>query len=288
LSVTILKTLRKRNVIVDSHQHFWNYQHTRDAWIDDSMAVLKRDFGPSELLQLMRANGVDRCVAVQADPSEEETRFLLSLADTHDGIAGVVGWVDLCAQNAADRLERFAQHPKFKGVRHLVQSEPDPDFMLRADFKRGIKALAALGLTYDLLIKPHQMPAAIALVKAFPDQPFVLDHLGKPQSHNGLDQQWARELFDLAAHPNVYAKLSGLVTETENFRFTKHQFKPLLDTALEAFGPERLLFGSDWPVCLLAASYGEVLGIVKEFIAELSSDQQAAIMGNNARYFYQL
>ena len=252
------------------------------------MAVLKRDFGPSELFQLMQANGVDRCVAVQADPSEEETRFLLSLADTHDGIAGVVGWVDLCAQNAADRLERFAQHPKFKGVRHLVQSEPDPDFMLRADFKRGIKALAALGLTYDLLIKPHQMPAAIALVKAFPDQPFVLDHLGKPQSHNGLDQQWARELFELAAHPNVYAKLSGLVTETENFRFTKLQFKPLLDTALEAFGPERLLFGSDWPVCLLAASYGEVLGIVKEFIAELSSDQQAAIMGNNARYFYQL
>jgi hypothetical protein len=135
------------------------------------MAVLKRDFGPSELLELMQANGVDRCVAVQADPSEEETRFLLSLADTQDGIAGVVGWVDLCAQNAADRLERFAQHPKFKGVRHLVQSEPDPDFMLRADFKRGIKALAALGLTYDLLIKPHQIPAAIALVRVFPDQP---------------------------------------------------------------------------------------------------------------------
>lgn len=275
-------------MIVDSHQHFWNYQPTRDAWIDDSMAVLQRDFTADQLQVVLKVNGVDRCVAVQADPSEEETRFLLSLADTHDFIAGVVGWVDLCAQNASDRLEQFARHPKFKGVRHLVQSEPDPDFMLRADFKRGIRALAALGLTYDLLVKPHQLQAAIALVRSFPDQPFVLDHLGKPQSHNGLDKQWARELFELAAHPNVYAKLSGLVTETKNFRFTRNQFKPILDTALEAFGPDRLLFGSDWPVCLLATSYGEVLGMVKEFIAELSADQQAAIMGNNARYFYQL
>lgn len=275
-------------MIVDSHQHFWNYQPARDAWIDDSMAVLKRDFTANQLQVVLKVNGVERCMAVQADPSENESRFLLDLADTHDFIAGVVGWVDLCASNAAERLTHFARHPKFKGVRHIVQSEPDPEFMLRPDFKRGIGALAALGLTYDLLVKPHQLQAAISLVRSFPDQPFVLDHLGKPQSYNGLDKQWSFELFELAAHPNVYAKVSGLVTETKNFRFTRNQFHPIFDSALEAFGPDRLLFGSDWPVCLLATSYGEVLAIVKEFIAELSADEQAAIMGRNAQYFYQL
>ena len=275
-------------MIVDSHQHFWNYQPQRDSWIDDSMAVIRRDFTPADLQAELTQNGVSHCVAVQADPSEAESIFLLDLADTHEFIAGVVGWVDLCAPNAGERLAHFARRPKFKGVRHLVQSEPDPEFMLRPDFKRGIAALAPLGLTYDLLIKPHQFKAAIALVGAFPEQPFVLDHLGKPGYDKGLDKQWAKDLTELARHQNVYAKLSGLVTESEGYRFTRAQFDPVLEMALEAFGAHRLLFGSDWPVCLLAASYGEVLDLIQSFISTLSASEQAAIMGKNAQYFYQL
>ena len=230
------------------------------------MAVIRRDFTPADLQAELTQNGVSHCVAVQADPSEAESIFLLDLADTHEFIAGVVGWVDLCAPNAGERLAHFARRPKFKGVRHLVQSEPDPEFMLRPDFKRGIAALAPLGLTYDLLIKPHQFKAAIALVGAFPEQPFVLDHLGKPGYDKGLDKQWAKDLTELARHQNVYAKLSGLVTESEGYRFTCTQFDPVLEMALEAFGAHRLLFGSDWPVCLLAASYGEVLDLIQSFI----------------------
>ena len=252
------------------------------------MAVIRRDFTPADLQAELTKNGVSRCVAVQADPSEAESIFLLDLADTHEFIAGVVGWVDLCAPNAGERLAHFARRPKFKGVRHLVQSEPDPEFMLRPDFKRGIGALAPLGLTYDLLIKPHQFKAAIALVGAFPEQPFVLDHLGKPGYDKGLYKQWAKDLTELARHQNVYAKLSGLVTESEGYRFTRAQFDPVLEMALEAFGAHRLLFGSDWPVCLLAASYGEVLDLIQSFISTLSASEQAAIMGKNAQYFYQL
>ena len=252
------------------------------------MAVIRRDFTPADLQAELTQNGVSHCVAVQADPSEAESIFLLDLADTHEFIAGVVGWVDLCAPNAGERLAHFARRPKFKGVRHLVQSEPDPEFMLRPDFKRGIAALAPLGLTYDLLIKPHQFKAAIALVGAFPEQPFVLDHLGKPGYKDRLDQDWARALHEIASYPNVYAKLSGLVTESEGYRFTRAQFDPVLEMALEAFGAHRLLFGSDWPVCLLAASYGEVLDLIQSFISTLSASEQAAIMGKNAQYFYQL
>jgi len=275
-------------VIVDSHQHFWNYQPQRDSWIDDSMAVLRRDFTPDDLISELTKNGVSHCVAVQADPSEKESQFLLDLADTHEFIAGVVGWVDLCAPNAGERLAHFAQRPKFKGVRHLIQSEPDPNFMLRPDFRRGIEALAPLGLTYDLLIKPHQFKAAIDLVHAFPDQPFVLDHLGKPGYSQGLDSQWASDLNGLSRHPNVYAKLSGLVTESEGFRFIRAQFDPVLETALEAFGAHRLLFGSDWPVCLLAAPYEAVLEIIEYFISKLTPNEQSAIMATNAQTFYRL
>jgi len=275
-------------VIVDSHQHFWNYQPQRDSWIDDSMAVLRRDFTPDDLISELTKNGVSHCVAVQADPSENESQFLLDLADTHEFIAGVVGWVDLCAPNAGERLAHFAQRPKFKGVRHLIQSEPDPNFMLRPDFRRGIEALAPLGLTYDLLIKPHQFKAAIDLVHAFPDQPFVLDHLGKPGYKDRLDQDWARAVHEMASHPNVYAKLSGLVTESDGYRFTRAQFDPVLETALEAFGAHRLLFGSDWPVCLLAAPYEAVLEIIEYFISKLTPNEQSAIMATNAQTFYRL
>jgi len=275
-------------VIIDSHQHFWNYQPQRDSWIDDSMAVIRRDFTPVDLLSELNKNGVSHCVAVQADPSETESEFLLDLADTHEFIAGVVGWVDVCAPIVGERLAHFAQRPKFKGVRHLIQSEPDPNFMLRPDFRRGIEALAPLGLTYDLLIKPHQFKAAIDLVHAFPDQPFVLDHLGKPGYKDRLDQDWARAVHEMASHPNVYAKLSGLVTESDGYRFTRAQFDPVLETALEAFGAHRLLFGSDWPVCLLAAPYEAVLEIIEYFISKLTPNEQSAIMATNAQTFYRL
>ena len=275
-------------MIVDSHQHFWNYQPQRDSWIDDSMAVLRQDFTPTDLRKELAKNGVNHCVAVQADPSENESEFLLDLAETHEFIAGVVGWVDLCAPNADERLAHFAQRPKFKGVRHLIQSEPDPNFMYRPDFRRGIEALAPLGLTYDLLIKPHQFKAAIDLVHAFPDQPFVLDHLGKPGYRQRLDLQWASDLNELGRNPNVFAKLSGLVTEAEGYRYTRTQFDPVLETALEAFGVHRLLFGSDWPVCLLAAPYETVLEIIEHFISRLTPSEQSAIMAVNAQTFYRL
>ncbi|MGB5458340.1 MAG: amidohydrolase family protein [Eudoraea sp.] len=275
-------------MVIDSHQHFWEYDPVRYAWIDDSMKVLQKDFLPADLGPILKDNKVDGCVAVQADQSEAETEFLLRMAGENDFIKGVVGWVDLRADNIADRLAYFSQDKKLKGVRHIVQEEPDPEFMLRKDFQNGIGHLARFGLTYDILVYPNQLAAAVLLARAFPDQKFVLDHIAKPRISEGLDNQWVHYIKELALNPNVSCKVSGMVTETRNFKWQQEDFSPFIEVVLDAFGWQRLLYGSDWPVCLLGGSYKEVLTIVKDYMDKLPEKEKAGIMGLNAINFYSL
>jgi L-fuconolactonase len=275
-------------MVIDSHQHFWEYDPVRYAWIDDSMKVLQKDFLPADLGPILKDNKVDGCVAVQADQSEAETEFLLRMAEENDFIKGVVGWVDLRADNIADRLAYFSQDKKLKGVRHIVQEEPDPEFMLRKDFQNGIGHLAQFGLTYDILVYPNQLAAAVLLARAFPDQKFVLDHIAKPRISEGLDNQWVHHIRELALNPNVSCKVSGMVTETKNFKWQQEDFSPFIEVVLDAFGWQRLLYGSDWPVCLLGGSYKEVLAIVKDYMDKLPEKEKAGIMGLNAINFYSL
>ena len=275
-------------MVIDSHQHFWEYDPVRYAWIDDSMKVLQKDFLPAELGPILKDNKVDGCVAVQADQSEAETEFLLRMAEENDFIKGVVGWVDLRADNIADRLAYFSQDKKLKGVRHIVQEEPDPEFMLRKDFQNGIGHLAQFGLTYDILVYPNQLAAAVLLTRAFPDQKFVLDHIAKPRISEGLDNQWVHYIKELALNPNVSCKVSGMVTETRNFKWQQEDFSPFIEVVLDAFGWQRLLYGSDWPVCLLGGSYKEVLTIVTDYMDKLPEKEKAGIMGLNAINFYAL
>ena len=275
-------------MVIDSHQHFWKYNPVKYGWIDESMKVLQQDFLPSDLAPILQENGIQGCIAVQADQSETETEFLLKLARENDFIKGVVGWVDLRAEDVSERLAHFSQNEKLKGVRHIVQEEPDPEFMLRKDFQNGIGYLAQFGLTYDILVYPHQLASAVILARAFPEQKFVLDHIAKPRISEGLDGQWVHQIKELAFNPNVSCKVSGMVTETKNFKWQQEDFSPFMEVVLDAFGWQRLLYGSDWPVCLLAASYKEVLTIVNDYINKLPEIEKAGIMGLNAINFYSL
>ncbi|WP_190811462.1 amidohydrolase [Flagellimonas sp. S3867] len=275
-------------MIIDSHQHFWKYDPVRDAWIDDSMMAIRRDFLPSDLKSILEMNGVDGCIAVQADQSEEETQFLLDCAEKNNFVKGVVGWVNLLQDNVEERLECFASNKLLKGVRHIVQAEPDLNFMLREDFQSGISCLGKYGLMYDILIYPHQLPAAIELSRKFPNQKFVLDHIAKPQISKGMDLQWKQNINTLSEVPNVYCKLSGMITETSSFKWDEAEFYPFMETVLEAFGTDRVLYGSDWPVCLVAGTYKNVLSIVTNFVQQLSPTEQRNIMGLNAVRFYNL
>lgn len=272
---------------IDAHQHFWQFDPVRDAWIDETMTVIRRDFLPEDLQPLLMGNNVDGCIAVQADQSETETEFLLDLAEKNSFIKGVVGWVNLRDENVEERLAHYAKNLLFKGVRHIAQGEAD-DFLLRKDVQRGIGFLEQYNLTYDILVFAHQLPAAIELVKIFPKQKFVLDHLAKPQYTKGLDKDWQANIEALAQQPNVFCKLSGMVTETENFKWKKSDFTPFLDVIFNAFGTDRVMYGSDWPVCLLAADYAAQLDILQEYIAGFSEVEQAKIMGGNAASFYDL
>ena len=275
---------------VDAHQHFWRYGPRTHAWIDDSMAVLKRDFLPADLEPLLQTNGFDGCVAVQAQQDVAETAWLLALAEEHGFIRGVVGWVDLLAPDVERQLDQFAQHPKLRGVRHIVQSEPD-GFMARDHFRRGIAALERWSLTYDILIYEQQIAEAVDLVRAFPRQPFVIDHIAKPdiKSHTtgatSIDA-WRAGMQALARHENVYCKLSGMVTEGDWDNWTAADFAPYVEVVVEAFTPERCMIGSDWPVCTLAGSYGSVTGLVLDYIARLSPGEQVAVLGGSARKVY--
>jgi L-fuconolactonase len=275
-------------MLIDAHQHFWRYSAAEYPWIGAGMERLARDHLPADLAAAARPCGIQGSVAVQARQSIEESRWLLELAAADPFIKGVVGWVDLRSDQAADELDLFAADPRFVGVRHVVQDEPDPRFLLDAAFVRGLERLQPRGLTYDLLLYPHQLPAAIELAGRLPEQPFVLDHLAKPRVKAGELDPWRHDVAALARYPNVRAKLSGLVTEAAWRAWRPADFAPYLEVALEAFGPERLMFGSDWPVCLLAAEYADVVGIVDDCIGRLAPAEQQAIRGGTALEFYGL
>lgn len=273
---------------IDAHQHFWRYAAEEYPWIGPGMEVLARDYLPADLEPLLAARGIDGTVAVQARQSLEETRWLLELADGHPFIKGVVGWVDLRSTHVADQLARFAGHPRFVGVRHVVQDEADPRFLLGEAFRHGIARVTEAGIVYDILILAPQLPAATELAALHPTQPFVLDHLAKPQIAAGRLDPWRDDLRAMARHPHVSCKLSGMVTEARLRRWRREDFLPFMETALEAFSPERLMFGSDWPVCTLSADYGEVAGIVDDFLGRLSADERGAILGRTAARVYGL
>lgn len=273
---------------IDAHQHFWSYSAAEYPWIGKGMERLAHDHLPADLALLAAAEGIAGTVAVQARQSLEESRWLLELSDADPLIRGVVGWVDLRSTHVEDQLRAFAEHPKFVGVRHVVQDEPDPRFLLGDSFLHGIRKLATFGLTYDLLLYPQQLPAAAEFVGRFPEQPFVLDHLAKPRIKTGELDPWRHDLKALAAHGNVLCKLSGMVTEAAWQGWKRADFTPYLEVALETFGQKRLMIGSDWPVCTLAAGYPDTIGIVRDFLAPLAAAEREAIEGGNAARFYSL
>lgn len=275
-------------MIIDSHQHFWHYEPVKHVWIDDEMAVIRKDFMPSDLEVIYKEHGIDGCVAVQADQTLAETDFLLKLASEHDFIKGVVGWVDLRNSDIETTLETYSQHKKLKGFRHVVQGEADHNFLLRPNFLIGMSLLKKFDFTYDILIFPHQLGATLEFVKQFPNQKFVIDHIAKPYIKDGFYDGWAVLMKEIAKQENVSCKLSGMITEADYKLWTPEQIKPYMALVLEAFGPERLLFGSDWPVCLVAGNYSKVKKLVTDFISTLSPSEQAEIMGTNAMNFYNL
>ena len=273
---------------IDSHQHFWLYEAAEYPWIDDDKTLLKADYMPDDLAPLMAANGIDGTVAVQARQNLRETEFLLELADSNDFIRGVVGWVDLRADDIAAQLEHLAPHPRMVGVRHIVHDEADDRFMLGGSFLDGLALLNQTKLTYDLLLYPRHLRVAIDVVKRFPEQPFVLDHISKPFIKDGILEPWASEIRELASYDNVWCKVSGMVTEAAWKTWTQDDYLPYLDVVFDCFGIDRLMFGSDWPVCTLSGSYSEVVGIVRSYIEALSDQEKDKVMGDNATAFYGL
>ena len=272
---------------VDAHQHFWLYSEEEYGWISGPMAAIRRDFLPGDLFPLLVETGIDATVAVQARQSLEETDWLLDLADAHNWIAGVVGWVPLMSAGVHETLEKLAARTKLKGVRHVLQGEAD-EFMQREDFNAGVALLRRYSLTYDVLVVERQLPAAIRLVDRHPEQPFMLDHIAKPLIAAHELEPWRTQIRELARRPHVCCKLSGAVTEAAFDTWTVEDLRPYIETVLECFGPERLMFGSDWPVCTVASSYTRWMSVVREFTAELSEDEQEAIFGGNAARFYGL
>ena len=271
---------------IDTHQHFWRYRADECGWIWQGMEVLEKDFLPEHLAPLLKSTGMDGTVAVQARQSLEESRWLLELADQNPLIKGVVGWVDLRSPEVEEQLGRFALHPKFVGVRHLLEDEPDARFMMREDFIRGIGKLAGLHLTYDLQLLAHHLSVACELVEKFPGQPFVLDHLSKPLIKDRKRSPWDAEIRRLAAFPNVYCKVSGMVTEADWKSWKPADFTPYLDVIFECFGTDRIMIGSDWPVCTLAGSYRDVIQIAADYLERLASDEKSKVWSENAERFY--
>jgi L-fuconolactonase len=272
----------------DAHQHFWHYTPEEYGWIGPDMGILKKDHLPADLAPLLDSGGIEGTVAVQARQTLDETEWLLQLADNYSLIKAVVGWVDLRSPELRGQLELFCAHPKFRGVRHVVQDEPDDRFMLREDFICGIGMLAEFDLTYDILIFPRHLPVACELVARFPDQRFVLDHIAKPFIKDQKVTPWDGDIRRLAAFPNVFCKVSGMVTEADWHQWQPADFRPYLDTVFEAFGRQRIMFGSDWPVCALAGTYADVLEIVSDYVQQLSEEEQADVWGETARRFYGL
>lgn len=272
---------------IDAHQHFWVFTPERDGWITNDMASIRRDFLPADLEPVLQANGMDGCVAVQASQSDEETMFLVSMAQAYDFVKGVIGWVDLQSARLYDRLEAYAQFEEIRGFRHVAQAEPD-DFLMRPDIVKGIRQLAAFGFTYDILIYPSQLKAALHLVRAVPEVNFVIDHLAKPAIQKQEINRWSNFMTQIAKQPNVSCKVSGMVTEADWQHWKKADLFPYLDVVFEQFGPDRLLFGSDWPVCLVAADYTQVKTIIEDYVSPWGNDVRRKVFGGNAIEFYGL
>ncbi|MDR6716669.1 amidohydrolase family protein [Paenibacillus sp. 2003] len=273
---------------LDAHQHFWEYNVAEYGWIGEEMKTIRKSFLPEDLEPLLVQSGLEGCIAVQARQSLTETEWLLQLSDRHECIKGVVGWVDLCSDEVRNQLELFASNSYLKGVRHVIQDEPDLDYVLREDFQRGISLLKEYDLAYDLLVSKEQLPYAVELVKAFPEQRFVLDHLAKPDIKSGILSPWKETLESLATQPNAYCKLSGMVTEADWANWTPSDFTAYLNIAIEAFGAERLMFGSDWPVSNVSATYSEVYGLIMSHINALPISDQQMILGGTCAAFYQI
>jgi L-fucono-1,5-lactonase len=273
---------------LDSHQHFWHYSPTEHTWMTEEMGTLKLDYLPRDLKPFLEGIHFDGCIAVQARQNLEETRWLLELTEEHSFIKGVVGWVDLCSEGLREQLKTFTKHSKLVGVRHVLQDEPDDNFMLRPDFRRGLAQLRRFHLTYDLLLYPKHLAAARQLVEEFPDQPFVLDHIAKPAIAEGRLSPWKEDLLQLAKLPNVSCKLSGMVTEANWKQWRPQDFTHYLDIVLGAFGWSRVMIGSDWPVCLLSGDYEPVMQLVIDYVKKFSTEAQAAILGGNCARFYKI
>lgn len=272
---------------IDAHQHFWHFDPVRDSWITDDMTTIRRDFLPADLEPVLKQNGIDGCVAVQASQSEEETIFLVRMAQTYDIIKGVVGWVDLQSAQLPERLQDLSQHKVIKGYRHVAQGEPD-DFLTRPAVVEGIRRLADFGLTYDILIYPTQLKAALHLVRAVPDVSFVIDHLAKPYIKKKEISRWSNFMVEIAKNKNVFCKLSGMITEGDWQDWSKKDFFPYMDVIFESFGPDRIMFGSDWPVCLVAANYTQVKTLVEDYVSDWGEETRAKVFGANAVSFYNL
>lgn len=272
---------------IDAHQHFWHFDPVRDSWITDDMGTIRRDFLPADLEPVLAQNGIDGCVAVQAAQSEDETLFLVKMAQSYDIVKGVVGWIDLQSESLHDRLEILGQHKEIKGYRHVAQAEPE-DFLMRPNVIRGIRQLSEFGLTYDILIYPNQLKTAVQLVRAIPDVRFVIDHMAKPYIKKGEINRWSSFMTEMARNPHVFCKVSGLITEADWKHWSKKDFFPYLDVAFEQFGPDRLLFGSDWPVCLVAADYTQVKTLIDQYVEPWGDEVRAKVFGGNAISFYNL
>lgn len=271
---------------IDAHQHFWNYSDSM-TWITPAMSAIAKDFLPGNLQSLLTENSIGGCVAVQAEQTTGETDFLLELARNNSFIKGVVGWTDLRAPNITERLAAYAKNKTLKGFRHVLQVEA-PEYMLHPDFLRGIGALASFGFTYDILVFPWQLQAVLELVKKFPGQAFVLDHMAKPNIQEAEIDEWKKNIRSIAQCENVYCKISGMVTEADWQQWKQENFIPYMDCITESFGTDRIIYGSDWPVCLVAASYNEVIGIVEKYFSTFSENEQRAVFGENAKKFYHL
>jgi len=273
---------------IDSHQHFWKYDPVRYDWIDDSMSVIQKDFLPEDLAPILKANGFDGCITVQSHQSEQENEFQLTNADKHSFIKGVVGWVDLQSPNIEERLDYYQQFKKLKGFRHILQGESQRDFMLRPDFLKGISLLKKYGYTYDILILPDQLKYTAEFLSLFPDQRFVIDHIAKPDIKQKELKNWEQGIKAIAAFENVYCKVSGMVTEADWQNWQPADFNNYLEVVTNSFGTKRLMYGSDWPVCKIAADYGQVLDIVKDYFSAFSQTEQQAFFGGNAIEFYNI
>jgi L-fuconolactonase len=273
---------------IDAHHHFWTYDPAHYEWITEDKKAIRRDFGPQDLLREMGVAGINGAVSVQARQTLDETRVLLKHAEENDFICGVVGWVPFVHENVFDEIARFSDHPKLCGLRHILHDEPDRNYILREDFNRGIATLKQFGLTYDILIFERHLPQTIEFVDRHPNQLFVVDHLAKPRVKAREISPWAERMRELAQRRNVYCKLSGLATEADYLHSTEEQLLPYLNVVLGAFGPERVMFGSDWPVCLIASSYEKWVNLIDRFCGTLSNSEQERIWSDTAIEAYGL